>query len=64
MKMNNFIVTLCSDNSIIRILGLFRTFERAKKYVHENFPEFHYEYYQYSKFRHPEFIKIDKFELK
>lgn len=43
--MNNFIVTLRNNDSIIRILGLFRTFERAKNYVQENFPEFHYEYY-------------------
>ena len=58
--MKNFIVLLRSDNTILRVLGQFRTKELARWFIEDEYPEFHRDICQWSKFESPEFITIER----
>lgn len=57
--MKNKLVLLRSNNIILKVLGQFRTTERAKWFINDEYPEFRKDICQWSKFESPEFITIE-----
>lgn len=58
--MKNYLVLLRKNNTIIEVLGQFRTKSLAIEFVEENFIEFYKDICQYSKFESNQFITISK----
>lgn len=58
--MKNQIVLLRSGNIILQVLGQFRTKELARWFIEDNYPEFHKDICQWSRFESPEFITIEQ----
>lgn len=61
--MNNFLVLLRSGNIILKVLGQFRTSEKAKWFIEDEYPEFTKDVNQWSKYKSPEFITIEKITI-
>lgn len=57
------IVTLRSNDKLLEVLGVFRTAEKARWFVEDNYIEFHKDDCQYSKFESELFIKIESIKL-
>ena len=61
--MNIKLVLLRSGNLIVEVLGLFRTKERARWFIQDNYPEFRPDVCQYSLFQSDLFITIEDVNL-